>query len=120
MISSSKPRKQRWFRFNAPNHVRQKFASAHLSKELKAKLGIKRRAVQVKKGDTVAIMSGKQRGKNGKVSAVNLKRGFLFIDGITRKNAKGKEAPVPIRISKVYITELDLNDKIRKGKLGLK
>ncbi|MCL5675127.1 MAG: 60S ribosomal protein L26, partial [Candidatus Marsarchaeota archaeon] len=38
MISSSKPRKQRWFRFNAPNHVRQKFASAHLSKELKAKL----------------------------------------------------------------------------------
>ena len=117
---SSKPRIQRFRRFNAPMHIRQKFAHAHVSKELKAKLGIKRRAVQVRQGDTIKIMTGKDRGKGGKVSRVDLRDQAVFVDGIVRKNAKGKELQVPIRISKVYITELNLSDKARKEKLGVK
>lgn len=117
---SSKPRIQRLRRFNAPMHVRQGFAHAHISKELKQKLGIKRRAVQVRKGDTVKVMSGKEYGKTGKVSVVDLRDSTVKIEGITRKNAKGKEGEVPIRISRVYIMELELSDKRRKEKLGIK
>jgi large subunit ribosomal protein L24 len=119
-MSSVQPRVQRLRRFTAPLHVRQKFAHAHVSKELKAKLGIKRRAVQVRKGDTVKIMAGKDNGKAGKVGRVDLRRSVVFIDGITRKTAKGKELQIPVRINKVYITDLDLSDKLRKEKLGLK
>ena len=118
MIQSSKPRKQREFRFNSSGlHVRQKFASAHIAKDLAKKLGIKRRAIEVRKGDTVKVMAGSNRGKIGKVSAVSLKRSKLFIEGIVRKNAKGKEHPIPIHVSSVYITDLDLNDKLRKARI---
>lgn len=119
-MSSSKPRIQRYMRFNAPLHVRQGFAHAHLSKELKSKLSIKRRSAQVRRGDTVKVVAGDFSGKSGKVSKVNLKRSQAFIEGLTKKNAKGKELMVPIQISKLYITDLDLSDKLRKEKLGIK
>ncbi len=116
---SSKPRKQRYLRFNAGMHIRQHFSHAHVSKEAKAKLGLKRRTVQIRRGDTVKVMAGSFKGKNGKVNLVNMKKGVLYIDGISRKNAKGKELQIPIRISNVYITDLDLGDKYRKEKLGV-
>ncbi len=118
-MSSVQPRVQRLRRFTAPMHLRQKFAHAHVAKELKAKLGLKKRAVQVRKGDTVKVMSGKFFGKAGKVSKVDLRDSTVQIDGIVRKNAKGKEMPIPVRINAVYITDMDLTDKLRKAKLGV-
>ncbi|MGB9732774.1 MAG: 50S ribosomal protein L24 [Candidatus Micrarchaeia archaeon] len=111
---SAKPRKQRKFRFNAPLHVRRKFVSAHISKELAEKMKIKARSIEVRRGDTVKVVSGGQKGKSGKVSKVDLKRGFVYIEGIVRKTSKGKEVMVPIRASNLYITDLDLGDKYRK------
>ena len=108
------------YRFTAPMHVRQKFVHVHISKELKQKLGIKKRTAQVHAGDTVKVMVGSNRGKTGKVSKVNMKRGIVMIEGIVRKNAKGKEQPIPIRTSNVYITDMNLNDKLRKEVLGVK
>src|SRR5271155_5033368 len=96
MIQSSQPRKQRKFRANAPMHIRQNFVNVHISKELKEKLGVKRRSIELRKGDTVKIMVGDNRGKTGKVAKVNLKTGKIFIEGVTRKNAKSKEKLVPI------------------------
>jgi large subunit ribosomal protein L24 len=113
-MESSKPRKQRKFRFNAPLHVRHKFVNAHISKELKEKMKIKARSIEVRRGDTVKVMSGAQKGKSGKVSRVDLKKGFVYIEGIVRKNSKGKEIMIPIRASNLYITDLDLSDKYRK------
>ncbi len=118
-MSSIQPRVQRLRRFTAPMHIRQKFAHAHVSKELKEKSGIKKRAVQVRKGDIVKVMSGKYRGKGGKVNIINLKRNTLQIEGIVRKNSKGKEKMIPIQISTVYITEFDLSDKLRRENLGI-
>ena len=118
MIKSSKPRKQRKFRHTAPAHALQHFAHAHISKELSAKLKIKKRSIQVRKGDTVKVMSGKKKGATGKVSAVDLKRSVLYIDSYSRKDAKGKEKPVPVSISNVYITDLNLSDKRRAQKLN--
>ncbi len=117
MIKSSKPRKQRKFRYNAPLHLRKHFVHAHLSKEAATKLNIKRRTIQVSRGDTVKIMSGSRKGKAGKVSKVDTVRGFLFIDGITRKNVRGRELQIPIRPNSVYITDVNMNDKMRAAKL---
>ncbi len=120
MIKSSKPRKQRRFRFKAPLHELQHFSHSHVDKSLAKKLGITKRAVQVSKGDTVKVMSGKNKGKIGKVMRVDMRKGFLFIDSMKKKNSRGKEFDVPIRINNVYITDLNLSDKIRAGKLKLK
>ena len=63
-------------------------------------------------------MSGKFQGKSGKVSDVNLRTNKIAIESIIRKNAKGKEKPIPIYASKVYLTDLDLSDKIRSEKVN--
>ena len=117
MIASSKPRKQRLVRYTASNHQRQKFVHARIAKELASKLGVKRRSASVRKGDTVKIMSGDSRGKSGKVSSVDMHRAVVFIEGIARKNAKGKESLIPISASNVYITDMDLGDKLRAAKM---
>ncbi len=120
MIKSSKPRKQRKFRYTAPLHELQHFSHAHIDKALAKRLGITRRAIQVSKGDTVKVMSGKNKGKTGKVLTVNMRKGFLYIDSLKKKNAKGKEFDVPIRVNNAYIMDLNLSDKIRAAKLKLK
>ncbi|MDE1825458.1 MAG: 50S ribosomal protein L24 [Candidatus Micrarchaeota archaeon] len=119
LVQSSKARKQRKFRYSAPMHIKQRFVHAHISKELAAKLGIKRRSIAVRKGDTVKVVAGKQKGKSGKVNQVDLARGSVFIDGIIRKTMKGKEKPVPIHASNVYLTDIDTSDKLRQEKLNI-
>lgn len=117
MIASGKPRKQRNFRFNAPMHVRQHFTHSHLDKALRAKLNIKKSSIQISKGDTVKVMAGSKKGTTGKVTRVNLRTGRIFLDSLVKKNARGKEFNVGISASNVYITDLNLTDKIRAGKL---
>jgi large subunit ribosomal protein L24 len=117
MIQSSQPRKMRRFRYNAPLHCRQKFTHAHVSKELAKKLGIKARSISLRKGDTVKVQAGGLKGRSGKVSAVNLDTGKIYIEGIVKKNAKGKELPIPVHPSSVYLTDLDLTDKLRSAKI---
>lgn len=64
----------------------------------------------IKKGDTVYIRSGKDRGKSGKVSRVFPKKGLLTVEGVnvqkkhqrTRKSGqKGQilTREMPIRVS---------------------
>ncbi len=118
MIQSSKPRKQRLFRLRAPMHIRQNFVNAHISKELSAKLGIKRRSIEIRKGDTVKVMSGDNKGKAGKVAQVNLKTGKVLVEGVARKDAKSKEKLIPIYSSNLYITDLDLTDKARQAEVS--
>jgi large subunit ribosomal protein L24 len=117
MIQSSKPRQQRKFRYNAPMHLRQHFLHVHVDKALRAKLKLNKRTVQIAKGDTVKIMAGSKRGNTGKVTGVSLRKGSITIDSLVRKNARGKELQVPIRISNVYVTDLNLTDKRRAAKL---
>ncbi len=119
-MESGKPRKQRAFRYNAPMHIRQHFVHVHVDKSLKSKLGLKRRTVQVSKGDTVKVVAGANKGKTGKVTAVRMRRGFVYIDSLKRKDAKGKEHDIPIHASNVYVTDLALSDKYRAEKLKLR
>ncbi len=114
---SGKPRKQRLARYRAKLHIAQHFAHAHIAKELRQSLGIKLRSIQLRRGDTVKVVSGEMKGKTGKVHSIMLKKGTATVEGITRKNARGKEAFVPISISNLYITDLDLSDKLRTAKI---
>lgn len=108
---SKKPEKQRKKIKEMPLHQRKKIVSAHLSKELKEEL--KRRSLPVRKGDTVKIVRGSFKGKSGKVSKVNVRKGFVYIEKIVRKKANGAEVQVPINASNLIITSLERSDEKR-------
>lgn len=114
-IKSKQPRKQRKARFNAPLHIRHKFMSAPLSEELRDKYG--RRSFPVRKGDTVKIMRGDDKGKEGKVRSINLKEEKITIEGIVIAKSDISEVPRPIHPSNVVITKLELKDKMRENAL---
>jgi large subunit ribosomal protein L24 len=93
----------------------KKFGSA-LSEELRDKHG--RTAIRPIKGDGVRIVRGGFKGIEGKITGVDTKLGKLFIEGVTReKIAGGKTSPVPIDASKVVITNLNLEDKLRRQRM---
>jgi len=93
----------------------KKFGSS-LSKELQEKHTLK--AVRPVKGDGVRIVRGGFKGIEGKVTRVDPNGGKIFVEGVTReKIAGGKTGPVPIDSSKVVITSLNLEDKIRKARM---
>jgi len=113
---SKQTRKQRGFLHNAPLHLRRKMISSHLSKELRQQY--KRRAVPVRKGDEVEIMRGKFFKKKGKVSKVDYKNYKIYVEGVMRKRTTGIEVQVPISPSNVRITNLNLEDELRKKALA--
>ncbi len=117
-MGSSLPKKQRKFLYNAPMHIRHKFVSAPLSRELRDKFGI--RSMPIRTGDKVMVRKGSFKGKTGKVSEVDLKRLFVKIEGITRKKADGTEIPVKFRPWNLVITDLNLKDNRRKNIIARK
>lgn len=102
--SSRQTRKQRKYRFNSPLHIKQKFLSANLSKELRKKHG--KRSIEAKKGDNIIVMRGKFKKKKGKISKVDLKRTRIAIEGIQRQKKDGTKVNVYFHPSKIQIIEL--------------
>lgn len=108
---SIQPRKQRKYKHNAPLHIRGKFMSVNLSKELRKKHGT--RNFRVRTGDKVKVLRGQFKGREGKVEGVDLKKTRLFIAKLEISKRDGSKARVPVAASNVQITELDLSDKKR-------
>jgi large subunit ribosomal protein L24 len=106
------PDKQRKKLFNAPAHIRHKHMAAPLSKELTASKGVK--TLPVRKGDTVRILRGDNKGFEGKVSRVDLKTYRIYMEGLTREKVDGTNIFIAIHPSKVQIRNLNLDDKYRK------
>ena len=109
--ASKQPRKQHKYRFNAPLHVKYKFMSSHLSKELRGKYG--KRNAEVRKGDSVKILRGQFKGKTGKVDRADVKKSKVYIQGIEVSKKDGTKAFYPFNPSNLMITELKLDDKKR-------
>ena len=65
-------------------------------------------------------MRGEYKGIEGKVAKVNPKKGFVYIEGLTRKTIRGRPVMIPIHASKVLLVKLDLSDKYRVEKLESK
>lgn len=112
---SKQPRKQRKARYQAPLHIRHKFISAPLSDELVGKY--EKRSFPVRKGDTVIVMRGDDKGKEGKVRSVDLKKGKLTVEGVVVARSDLSEVPRFIHASNVVITKLELKDKLRESAL---
>lgn len=110
-VSSNQPRKQRKYIANAPLHIRHKFLSANLSKELRKKHG--KRNLPLRKGDEVLVMRGSSRKKKAKISQVNLRKGIVYLEGIQRTKKDGAKVNVPFHPSALQIQTLNSEDKLR-------
>ena len=108
---SKQPRKQRKYRANAPLHVKQKFMSSHLSKDLKQKYG--KRNIMVRKGDRVKIIRGEFKNKIGKIDRTDLKKSKVYIEGVDVVKKDGTKVLRQIEPSNIIILELNLDDKKR-------
>lgn len=109
--SSKQPRKQRKYRYTAPLHIKGKFLSVHLSKELRKKYG--RRALRVRKGDKVIVVRGRFKKHTGKVERVDLKNSKVFVEKAEVSKKDGSKSMYPMEPSNMVITELVLADKNR-------
>ena len=114
---SSKPIKVR--KAFARSTVREKSASlmrAALSSDLKTKHN--RGTVRVRVGDSVKLIRGEYSGVEGKVQKVFPKEGRLTIEGVTREKIAGGTTPIRIHTSNLVVTNLNLDDKLRREKIG--
>ena len=116
--SSRQARKQRKYRANAPLHLRHKFLSANLSKELRKRYN--RRSFPLRMGDEVLVMRGQFKKKKGKINLIELKRTRVAIEGIQRQKKDGTKINVYFHPSKLQIHSLNLEDKERMAVLSRK
>jgi large subunit ribosomal protein L24 len=113
MQKTTNPGKQRKKLFNAPAHIRHKHMAAPLSSDLAFSKGAK--TLPIRKGDTVRIMRGDNKGFEGKVSRVDLKAYRIYLEGLTREKVDGTNIFLAVHPSKVQIRNLTLDDKWRKN-----
>lgn len=109
---SKQTRKQRKYRHHSPLHIKHKFLSSHLSKDLIKKY--QRRSIPVRKGDSVKILRGQFKKHMGKIEKVFLKKSKVYIEGAETIKKDGSKVPYPIHPSNLMITDLNLEDKERQ------
>lgn len=120
-LRSTQVRKQRKYRHNAPLHLRRKFVSANLSKELRTRHG--RRSFPLRTGDTVKVLRGKFKGVQGKVTKVMLDKCKVNVEKVESTKKDGSKVSYPLAPSNLMITNLILEDDRRvkalnRGKKG--
>lgn len=100
--------------YEAKLHTKKHLMHLHVAKELRTKLGQKSRSMLVNKGDTVKIMRGSFKGKSVKVAKVNYNNMKLYLEGVTRKNAKGTEVLIAFEASNLMLTDLNMTQDRKK------
>ncbi len=115
-IASKRPGKQRKYRAQAPLHIKHKFMSANLSKELRKKYG--KRSLPLRKGDEVLVQRGAFKKKKAKVVLVQLKRTRVALEGIQRTKKDGTKVNVFFNPRALQIHTLTLDDKKRISTLS--
>ncbi|TSC96705.1 MAG: large subunit ribosomal protein L24 [Parcubacteria group bacterium Athens0714_26] len=82
--------------------------------------------MNIKKGDIVKILAGKDNGKNGKILVVDVKNEKVLVEGInilkkhkrpTRQGEKGEiiSLPKPVHISNVMLVCQNCGKAVRVG-----
>lgn len=112
---SEQPSKQRTATERAPLHERHKQLRATLSDDLREKYG--KRSVTVNEGDTVEVLRGDFAGEEGEVLDVDLKRAGVHVEGVTNEKADGEEVPRRLDASNLRVTDLELDDPVRRDRL---
>ncbi len=116
--SSNSPRRQRRALYTADSFERRIRMSAPLSRELRARF--KRRAIPVRKGDTVRVLSGSFVGREERVAKLDRRAYSVTLDNVTLKTAEDKLKPLSIRTSHLVITRLNLADPWRRRSLQVR
>lgn len=62
--------------------------SCHLSKDLRTKYDV--RTIPVRKGDTVKIMRGTHKSREGKVQTVYRKKWCIHVEKVTKEKTNGR------------------------------
>src|SRR3989338_2411518 len=117
-ISSKQPRKQVKYRANAPLHIKHKFLSSNLSKELRKKYS--KRSLPIRKGDEVLVLRGSFKKKTAKVLKVDTKRTRVVLENLNRTKKDGTKINVYFHPSSLQIKSLNLEGKKRIKSTGTK
>lgn len=89
------------------------------------------KSVALRKDDEVIVIAGKDKGRKGKVLAVDKKRDRIFVEGVnkrkryvrpTQENPQGGQIEIefPIHISNVMFFDAKLKKGVRLGTTGEK
>ncbi|RKO97451.1 hypothetical protein CXG81DRAFT_29952 [Caulochytrium protostelioides] len=116
-VVSSSRRKCRKAHFSAPSSERRVIMSGSLSKELRAKHLTRSLPLRIR--DTVKIVRGSHKGREGQIVQVYRKKWCIYVDKIVEEKVNGASVPVPISPSNVEITNIFL-DTDRKALLKRK
>ncbi len=108
-------RRQRKALYTASNQERRRRMTVPLSRELKGRFH--RRAVPVRKGDTVRILGGSYVGREERVAKVNRRTFSVTLDNVTSKTGESKQTALPIRTGHLVIVRLNLADPYRRRTL---
>ncbi len=82
--------------------------------------------MKIKKGDTVKVIAGKDKGKEGKVTAVNAKNNTVLVEGVnvvkkhTKPNAANQQGGIVSQESPIDISNVMLVFKGKATKVGFK
>ena len=106
---SVQPRKQRKYRANLPNHLKQKLMRAPLSKELRKKYN--KRSLTLRVGDTIKVVTGQFKGVMGKIDIIDYNKNKIKLTGAELVKSNGQLVKYPIDPSNVTIITPDLSDK---------
>lgn len=109
---STQPRRQRKALYTATTFERRRRMAVPLSKELRTRYG--RRALPVRKGDTVRVLSGSYLGREERVARIDRRGYSVTLDNVTGKTADAKLKPLAIRPSHLVLTRLNLSDPWRR------
>lgn len=115
--SSTNPTKQRKYRENAPQHVKDKLVSANVSGELRDELGT--RSIKIRTGDRATVMRGDDSGAEGIINNIDRERGVVYIDGINNERNDGSKQQKALRPSNLQIVALNVEDPERLDKFGV-
>ena len=72
----------------------------------------------LRSGDKVKVLRGSYRGRTEKVDRIDVKAAKVYLTGIEVIRKDGSKVVPPIDPSNLMITELQLGDKKREGKLS--
>jgi ribosomal protein uL24 len=116
--SPHSPRRQRKALYTAHTFERRVRMTVPLSRELKARFH--RRAVPIRKGDTVRVLGGSYVGREERVAKVNRRDYSVTLDNVTLKMADEKLKPLALRTTNLVITRLNLSDAWRRRHLRVR
>ncbi len=111
-VPSRQPRRQRLAKFEADHAERRRRMALPLSRELRRRYG--RRSLPVRKGDTVRILSGSYEGREERVAKVDRRGYTVTLDHVTGKTMEAKLKPLPVQLSHLVLTRLNLADPWRR------